>query len=201
MRLEQSWLWFGAGGGAGAPLAQRLDVIEDPETAAVRAGDQIVVVDRQIADGAGRHVEPQRLPRVAVVERNVDLRLAAGEEESAALRILSNHVDDRAVGNAVGDVRPALAAIARAIDVRPEIVEAEGVDRGVRLAAIEVRRLEDRDLRPRHQRGRRHVLPLFAAVGGYVNQSVVGARPDQIDVERGRRERVDHTALRDFCGR
>src|SRR5437764_18394 len=132
--------------------AWRLDVIENPEAAAVRAGDQIVVVDRQIAHRARRHVQPQRLPPVAVIEGNIDLRLAAGEEESAPLRILAHDVDGPAVGNAVRNVRPALAAVARAIDGRAEIVEAEGVDRGVRLAAIAVRRLEERHLRPRHER-------------------------------------------------
>ena len=36
-----------------------------------------------------------------------------------------------AVGNAAGDVRPGLAAVARAVDVRPQVVEADRVDRRV----------------------------------------------------------------------
>ncbi len=42
---------------------------------------------------------------------------------------------------------------------------------------------------------RRDVVPVRAAVGGQPDQSVVGARPDAVDVDRRRRERVDHAAL------
>ena len=60
----------------GCDLPQRRDVVEDPEAAAVRADDDVVVVDHEIADRRGRHVQPQRLPVIAVVERDIDLRLA-----------------------------------------------------------------------------------------------------------------------------
>ena len=71
-------------------LAQRRDVVEDPEAAAVRADDQVVVLDDEVADRRRRHVQPQRLPVVAVVERDVDLRLGAGEQQALALRILAH---------------------------------------------------------------------------------------------------------------
>ena len=61
--------------------------------------------------------------------------LRPGEEQTSPLRILAHDVDDRAAGDAVGDLRPRLAAVVRAIDVRPEVVEPHRVHRGVRGAA------------------------------------------------------------------
>ena len=44
--------------------------------APVRADGDVVVLDHEIANRRRRHVEPQRLPMVAVVERDPHLRLA-----------------------------------------------------------------------------------------------------------------------------
>ena len=55
---------------------------------------------------------------LAVVERHVDGLLAAGEQQPAAQRIFADGVDRRAVGKALRDARPGLAAVARAVDVR-----------------------------------------------------------------------------------
>ena len=43
---------------------------------------QVVVLDDEVADRRRRHVQPQRLPVVAVVERDVDRLLGAGEEQA-----------------------------------------------------------------------------------------------------------------------
>ena len=70
-------------------LAQRRDVVENPERAAVSGDDEIVAVNGQIAHRGDRQVELQRLPVVAVVERNVNAEFGAGEEQalvSAGLR-------------------------------------------------------------------------------------------------------------------
>src|SRR5258708_35098309 len=117
---------------AGRALPQRLDVIEHPESPAVRSCDEVVFVQREIADRRRRQVEAQRLPAIAVVEGDVDGLLAAGEKKTALLRIFSNDVDDSARRNPADDLGPTFPAVARAKDVRAEIVEAECVDRGVR---------------------------------------------------------------------
>ena len=69
---------------------------------------------------------------LAIVERHEHGLLAAGEQQAAPLRILAHDVDDAAVGQAAHDLRPGLAAVARAEDVRPQIVEPQRVDGGVR---------------------------------------------------------------------
>ena len=78
-----------------------------------------------------------------------------GEEQPAALRIFAHDVDRRAVGNAVRDLRPRLAAVVRAVDVRPEVVEPNRVDRGVRGLRVEAPGVDDRDLAPRSDRAAR----------------------------------------------
>ena len=59
-------------------LAQWRDIVQHPERATVRGGDQVAAVDREVADRRHRQVELQRLPVVAVVERHVDARLGTG---------------------------------------------------------------------------------------------------------------------------
>src|SRR5207249_8668923 len=80
-------------------LPQWLYIVEDPESAAVRGHHDVVVLDDQIANRAGRHVQAQRLPMIAVVKGDVHLLLAAGEQQPSALRIFADHVDRPAVGN------------------------------------------------------------------------------------------------------
>src|SRR5215470_10582183 len=60
--------------------AQRRDVIEDPERAAVRTGNQILVLDLEIVDRNDRQAARHALPGLAVVEREVDAGLGADEQ-------------------------------------------------------------------------------------------------------------------------
>ena len=55
-----------------AGLAQGREVVENPESAAVGGDDEIVVVDDEVAGVAGGKIQLERLPVVAIVERNVD---------------------------------------------------------------------------------------------------------------------------------
>ena len=135
-------------GGVGLDLAEDGDVIEDPEAAAVRADDEVVVVDDDIADRGGGHVLAERLPVVAVVEGEVDCALGAGVEQAFAHRVFADGVDVLVVGNAVDDFVPGLAAVVGAEDVRAEVVEAKGVDGGVGGRVIEVGGLDEGDFAP-----------------------------------------------------
>ena len=82
----------GAAFASACRLPERRDVVEDPEAAAVRAGDQIgaeagaVVLHLDVAHRDRRHVEPQRLPVVAVVERHPHLRVGRGVEQPLLAR-------------------------------------------------------------------------------------------------------------------
>jgi hypothetical protein len=146
----------------------------------MRADDEVVVLDHEIANRRRRQVVPQRLPVIAIVKRDEDRLFGAGIQQPAPLRILANHADDPAVGNAARDVRPRLAAVVGAVDVRPQVVETQRVDRGVSGVHVEVRRIHDRHLHPRRECRRRDVLPVLAAITRQVNQSVVGPSPNRI---------------------
>ena len=95
-----------------------------------------------------------------------------------------------------GDRLPAAPAVARAEDVRALVVEAMAVDRGVGGVRIEVRRLDDADLRPGLEESRRDVLPVRAFVGRAPDEPVVGAGPDQPVLQRRRSDVIDHAAPR-----
>src|SRR6266511_3229730 len=114
---------IGSSGGIGVSvLTLRRDVIENPEAATVRADDNVVVFHDQVADRGRGHIQSQRLPMLAVVKRYVDGLFRARVEQTFAQRVFAHYVDYAAVGNAVGVVFPGLAAVARAIDVRSQIV-------------------------------------------------------------------------------
>ena len=68
------------------PLAERRDVVENPEGAAVGGDDQIVAVNDEIADGTGRQIILQRAPGIAVVEGNEDARFRFRRKEDLCAR-------------------------------------------------------------------------------------------------------------------
>src|SRR5581483_5214639 len=107
---------------------KRLDVVENPEAAAVSRDDDVIAMDDEIANRRGRHVLAERHPMLSIVARHPDLGLAAGEEESFRLRIFADDVDRRAAADAVRDLAPRAAAVARAENVRAQVVEADRVD-------------------------------------------------------------------------
>src|ERR1035438_32035 len=76
----------GRGGGLGGQLAERGDIVENPEAAAVRAHHEIAVVHDEIAHRGGGHVEAQGLPIVAIVEADENGKLGGGEEQALADR-------------------------------------------------------------------------------------------------------------------
>ena len=82
-------------------------------------------------------------------------------------------------------VGPGLAAVARAVDVRTQVVEAEGVDGGVGRVGVEVRGLQQRHLGPGREGGRRltsvQVLPPSRGDGGSSRRRC----PAQIRSRRG----------------
>ena len=158
-------------------VAQRADIVENPETAAVRAHYQVVVVHHQIADRSGRHVQAQRLPIVAIVEADEDGQFGGGEQQALAHRVFADRID-RAVGQAAHRLCPRGAAIVGAIDVRLQVVQAKAIDSGVRRVVVEVRSVELRHLTPGSHGLRGDVFPRLAAIAREVDQAIVGARPE-----------------------
>jgi len=76
------------------------------------------------------------------------------------------------------DFRPRLSVVARAVNVRAQIVEPERIDRRVGRTRLEVRSFDDGNFAPRLQLRRRDVLPGFAPVARKLNQIRLGACPN-----------------------
>ena len=94
-------------------------------------------------------------------------------------------------GDAVIDLGPGLAAVVGAPEVRVHVVEAQGVGGGVGRLGVEVAGIHVEDAGPRLDLRRGDVGPFGAAVGGDLDEAVAGAGPQDVDVERGGRERGD----------
>ena len=172
-------------------VAERRDVVEHPERPAMRRHGKIVAVERDVANRGRRQVELQRLPVVAIVERDENARLGAGEEQSLPFRVLSHGVDVRRGLQPLGDGRPRLPAIVRPVDIGREIVELVRVDGDVCRVGVEVRRFDERDLRPLLQARRRDPRPVRSRVRGELHQAVVGSDPDHAGGHRRGGDRVD----------
>src|SRR6185312_1204688 len=163
-------------------LAERGYVVEDPERAAVGCDDEIAVLDDEVADRRRGKILAQRLPVIAVVERDIDGGFGSCVEQSLANGVLAYDVDGCIIGKSGVDLLPRLSAVVSAVDVRMQIVEPEAIHCGVNCLIVEVRRIELSDLAPWRDAGRCHVAPRFSAVACYVNQAVVGADPDDVRV-------------------
>src|SRR6476660_8490417 len=98
-------------------LPQRSDVVENPERAAVRSDDQVVAMNRQVAHGSMRQVKLQRLPVIAVIERNEYAALGSREQQSLAHRIFAHYVHRSVIGKAGDNFLPTFAEVVRAVDV------------------------------------------------------------------------------------
>src|SRR6266481_1417712 len=106
-------------------------------------------MDSKIAHGSVRQVELKRLPIIAIVEGDINRAFRSGKQQPLTRAIFANHIACSAGWYAVSDFGPGLAEIARAINVRPQIINAKTVDGGVCSAGLEVGSLDDRDFAPR----------------------------------------------------
>ena len=178
-------------------LSQRRHVVQYPEAATVRAGNQIrapalvVVFDLQIAHRNRRHVVPQRLPVIAIVKRHPHLRVGAGVEQSGLPGIFADGIGDGAARDAGVDLGPGLAAIVRAIEVRRDLVEAQRVGRRIGDQRIEVAGLDVKNACPRLDRRRRDVGPRDARIPRDLDVAIVRARPQNGERARTGAKRGD----------
>ena len=103
-------------------LAKRLDVVEDPEPAAVGAEHHVRVLDHEVADGRIRKVLLQGHPVVPVVPGGVHAVLGSEEEQSLPLRILADGAGEVSRGDPVHDLHPGGAVVGRPEDVGLAVV-------------------------------------------------------------------------------
>jgi len=102
-------------------------------------------------------------------------------EQAGHLRILANDAEEGVVVvDAVGDELPGLASIAGAVDIGGEVVHLVAIDGEVGDVGIVGRGFDHADERPVAHVRRRDLGPGDAAVGRDVDESVIGADPDQV---------------------
>src|SRR5271165_1908275 len=180
LRLEKVRL---SGEGFVVELAERSDVVEYPESAAVRGDCEVIVFHDDVAHRGRGQIQAQGLPVVSVVKGDIYSALGGGEEQALTLGVFTDGIDIFIGGNAGDDFRPGFAAVASAKDVRAQVVEAQRIDGGVGGVGIGVAGFDNGNLLPSGQSGRCDVVPVSSAVCGEPDESVVGAGPDAVDVE------------------
>src|SRR5438067_13505361 len=114
----------------------------------MRANAQVIAFDDQIADRSRAHIPPQRLPVLTVIERNMNGALCAGKQQALSFRILAHDISIFVRWNAIRDLSPVRATIARAIDMWMKIVKPQSIDRCVSRVLIEVTGVDNRNLLP-----------------------------------------------------
>src|SRR3984957_1005985 len=168
--------------GGGEPLGdppQRRYVIENPERAAVRRGDEVVVLDDEVVHRGGRQIELQRLPVGAIVRRVEDAQFGARIQQSLANRVFAYRVHVGAVRYAGSNTRPRLAEIVSPVDQWLQIVELVAIDGGVGRTRIVRRRIDQTHHAPRRHVLWSDVLPCLAIIPSQMNEAIIGTGPQQ----------------------
>src|SRR5580693_9974978 len=71
-------------------LAQRTDVIQNPERPSMRGYHKVVFLDDEVVYRGGRQVQFERPPVRAAIERNVNAVFGSSIEQSALLRVFAD---------------------------------------------------------------------------------------------------------------
>src|SRR5262245_285591 len=124
--------------------AQRRDVVHNPDSAAMRGENQIVVprMNRQVANGNGRKMVALELrPAFSAINRNPESEFRADEKKVGLDQILFNYM--RVSTNTLrilssGEGRPGLTEISGLVHVRGHVAKSMPVESGVRRPRIEV---------------------------------------------------------------
>ena len=136
----------GSGEDLGRQASEGADVVKDVRGAAVSAEHQIVLprLHDEVADADGRHAVRPREPATASVGRYVETEFRSEEEEARVHRILSERERVAPYVILPRQTRPALAEVARAVDVgcpvgAPMVVEHHERRRRVEAGGLDVR--------------------------------------------------------------
>src|SRR5258705_3959538 len=124
-----------------------------------------------------------------------------GKQQSFSFGVLAHRVGVLVGWNAVGYFRPGGAAVVSSINVRPQMVEPQSIDGCIGSVFIKMAGVENGNLLPGLELFWTHINPVCPSVSSSMNQAIVGPDPNQIYVERRRRDRIDHAALRWLRGR
>ena len=140
-------------------LAQRSDVVEHVERAAVGGDHHVVAFDHDIGDLRIGQIEREGLPLRAIVEGNVDAVLGAGEQQALAAGIFAHGVHEIVFGDAVDDLGPGLAVVGGLEDVGLAVVVLIILHRHVGGAGIVRRGVDQADAAEIGHAGRRDLGP------------------------------------------
>src|SRR5207248_2439530 len=102
--------------------AQRRELVEDPDPATVGRDHEIVVDHLDVVYRYGRQVPAARSPGGALVVRRVDAGLGPAIEEPGLRGVGADHAAELVAWNAGVDTLPRRAEIARAEEIRSEVV-------------------------------------------------------------------------------
>src|SRR5256885_14085320 len=116
----------------------------------------------QIAHRRGWKIELQRLPVVAVIERNKYSVLCASVEQALSDRILAHNADNGALRQTAHNLLPASAVVVGAICVRAGIMEA--VHHCISRASVMMRSLNRHEDALRRYPCWRNVAPGLTAI-------------------------------------
>src|SRR5215471_6993245 len=161
-----------------AGLAQRTDIVKDPERAPVSRRDQVVVLYSEVVNRRIGQVQLQGLPVRTVIDREVHAGLGTGIKQTFDLGVFADGSRVSASRNARTDARPGLAKVVRLIDKRCEIVELVEVHSRVCGTGVEMRSLDDAYKSPFGHVLRRDVFPGLAVIARKLDEAVVGAGPE-----------------------
>src|SRR5207248_10140024 len=108
--------------------------------------DNLVSLECDVSEGSIREILHQRLPMVAVVERDVHSTLSSGEKQSCFFRVVADDSGEAAAYLArrktVDDLRPRVTIVTRSIEIRRVITNGVKIDGSVRRCRIEMRRFD-----------------------------------------------------------
>jgi hypothetical protein len=112
-------------------LVKGRDVIQNPESAALRRNDQILAMHFDVRHGHVREIQLKRLPVRAVVKRDEHAKLRAGVQQSGTIRIFTDDARGPISGNAglpVSQPGPCLPVIISAVDVGLVVAQQPAID-------------------------------------------------------------------------
>src|SRR6266571_2020928 len=100
--------------------------------------NDVFIVDDEIPDRGGGHVEAQWQPVATVVERSVDSPFRAPEEETILSRILTDDIHGSIAGEAGDNLFPRFSRVACFVDMRVHVIEPYAVHGHVCLFCVEM---------------------------------------------------------------
>src|ERR1700674_2390024 len=116
---------------------------------------------------------------ISLVKRNVNSLLCSRIKQSFAYRVFSYGTNKIDLLNALDRFLPGLAEVARAKNMRAQIVEVISIDRRISGTGIKMRRFYNADRAPLRYARRSDVLPRRSTVLRQLDVPIIRSNPDE----------------------